>query len=190
MVALRFLTTFVVASTMLLSGGCELWKSGGSVFTSSKHAYSLPVPAGWSYATTMGPDFVASKDGLTLQSIAVQVSPLEDALMHSERSLRVDMIPFEVAETIIDDLRADRELDSLAVLRNEPATIGGRVGFKLTLAYRNHDQLRMTETRYAVIHSGQLWTLRFRAPSRHYHGRDLGDFERMVAGFQFRAGTE
>jgi hypothetical protein len=186
MVSSRILIRFAVLPLLILAG-CQTWISGGATYTAKDKAYSVPVPAGWHYATRLGPAVLATRDGLALQTVAVEGKALDKALANSKRTLTPGMAPYELAEVVLDDLRSNRDLTGLEVIANEPAAVGGQGGFKVTLAYRTADRLRLSETLYGVIHGGKLWTLRYTAPTRHYHARDLATFEEMVAGFRFGA---
>jgi hypothetical protein len=178
------LATIGLALTLLLTG-CEFWNSGGTTFVAPKDAFTLPVPAGWSYTTAMRTPFTATRDGLAIQTIVVRVDRLDRALGNSDREIPADLNAFELAEWVVDDLRADKDHGGLTVLSNEPFDFGGEPGYKLTVTFTLPDGLAMTQTRCGAIRDGQLWTLTFTAPRRHYHARDLGAFEALAAGFRF-----
>ena len=93
--------------------------------------------------------------------------------------------PFEVAEAVADDLKADHELLNFELVENTPATIGGQPGFKLTFAFRTAEKLCLSETMYGCISGGNLWLIRYRAPSRYYFERDGATFAETVKTFQF-----
>jgi hypothetical protein len=181
----RFLKLPLFVALLLLTSGCELWTVGGSTYQAPKQAFAMNVPSGWSYSTRMGADLIATRDGLAMQSIQVRSVPLAKALPHSQRELSASLAAFELAETIKDDMQSNQALQTFTVIANEPATIGGQSGYKLTVTYSTSSQLRLTETQYGTIRNGELWTLTFQAPSRHYHERDLPAFESAVAGFKF-----
>ncbi len=186
----RILKLFPFGVFLLLLTGCEFWTVGGSVYQAPKQAFFMTVPTNWSYSTQMGSDLLATRDGLSLQSIQVHGLAWEKALPHTERELSPQMASFELAEAIADDLRSDPDKYQFTVLKNEPATIDGEIGFKLTTTFRSKDQLLLRQTRFGVIHGGKLWTLAYTAPHRHYHDRDLNEFEETVAGFRFGSGPE
>ena len=181
----RFLKLLPAAGAVLLLAGCQFWTLGGSVFTAPKGAFTIRVPAGWSYTRNLGADLLMTRDGVIMQAITLNAVPLKKALPFTERELAPHLSPYELAETIAGDLRSDEDRIGLTVLTNEPAIIGGVDGFKLTFTYTDARGLRMMETRCGAVHDGELWTLSLRAPRRHYHHRDLPAFEAAVASFQF-----
>ncbi len=171
--------------SLALFAGCETWLPGGAVATDKKGAFTVRAPSGWMYATAFSQDFVASKDGPTLQQIWVQHHELKEALPHSKRVLTSSLQPFEVAEAVADDLKANHELLNFEVVENTPATVGGQPGFKLTFAFHTAEKLRLSETMYGCISGGNLWLIRYRAPSRYYFERDGATFAETVKTFQF-----
>lgn len=182
---LRLLKLLGASALLFLTTGCQLWNLGGTTYQAPKQAFSMHVPEGWSYSTGMRAKLLATRDGLTLQSIRVDATRLDKALPYSERELSPHLFAYELAEAIVDDLRSNTAMIGLTVLANEPARIGDQEGFKLTLTYQNASNLWITETRYGAIRHGELWTLSFVAPRRHYHARDLAKFESSVASFRF-----
>lgn len=183
----RLLKLLPATLLLLALAGCQFWTLGGGTFTAPKNAFSVRVPAGWSYSGSLGSEFVATRDGVLLQSITIRSDKLAKALPNTERELSANLSGFELAETIAGDLRSDRNRIGLTVVANEPATLDGQSGCKLTLAFTNADQLRLTETRYCVVQQGKLWTLSFLAPHRFYYDRDLPVFEALVSTFRFGA---
>ncbi|GAB5559724.1 MAG: hypothetical protein SynsKO_13710 [Synoicihabitans sp.] len=187
----RFINLFFATALLLLFSGCEFWNVGGSAYQAPKGAFSMRVPAEWSYSTQMGAaELVATRDGLNLQSIEVRANALDEALPHTGRELSGQLASFELAEAVADDLRSDPDRYQFSVIKNEPATIDGKSGFKLTTTFRSKDQLLLRQTRYGVIHGDKLWTLAYTAPHRHYHDRDLDEFEAVVAAFKFGTGSQ
>ena len=171
-----------------LGAGCQLWNPGGTPATAKNGAFTITAPAGWMYATTLGPDLLASRDGLALQSITIQHHDLAKPLPHSKRALTASLAPYEAAEAVLDDLRADHDLHGFELQENTPATVGGQPGFKLVFSYRTADKLHLSEACYGTIHGGSLYLARYLAPARHYFARDLTEFEASLRTLQFKKG--
>lgn len=170
-------------ATLLLSG-CQVWQPGGTPITGKDNAFTITPPSGWLYATSIGPDLLASKEGLVLQNLVVRHHELSKPLTHSKRSLTATLAPFEAAEAVVDDLRADHDLLGFELRENTPVTVGGRPGFKLVFSYRTKDRLNLTEIRYGAISGPNLWLVTYTAPSRHYFDLDLPAFETTVKSLQ------
>lgn len=180
--------TVILPALCFAFAGCQVWQPGGTVYTAEKNAFSLTVPAGWSFTTkampARGADLFATKDGIYLQRLFVDHRAIKEPLPHSKRTITAQMSPFEIAEALVDDIRSNHDLLHFEVNENTPAIVGGRPGFKLLLQYQNADQLRLTELRYGALVGDQVYFLRFIAPSRHYFELDLAAFEEAARTFR------
>lgn len=170
---------------LFLFTGCQLWNPGGTTYVDQKGKFNLHAPSGWQYATKLGSDFLASKDGPVLQQIWVDHRELKNALPNSKRPLADNLGVFELAEAVAGDLQADRALLAFELKENVPAKLGGRDAFKITFTFRTEEKLRLSETIYGCVVDGRLWLLRYRAPVRHYFDRDVAVFEDTVKSFNF-----
>ncbi len=170
---------------LLLTTACQLWNPGGTTYVDKKGRFHLRAPVGWHYATKLGADFLATKDGPVLQQIWVDHRELKDALPNSKRPLPETLGVFELAEAVAGDLQIDRTLAAFELKENVPATLGGRDAFKITFTYRTAEKLHLSETVYGCIADGRLWLLRYRAPVRHYFARDYTVFEETAQTFRF-----
>ena len=176
MMRLRLLMFTLSALATFWLAGCQIWNPGGTPYTAKDGAFTVRPPADWMYATRLGNDLLATKDGPVLQQIIVEHRDLKDPLPHSKRTLTASLAPYEVAEAVTDNLRADHSLLGLEIKENVPATV---------FSFHTGEKLRLSEQCYGCLAGGRLWLLRYCAPSRHYFERDQADFEMMVKDFQF-----
>lgn len=184
----KLISAALALGGLLLATGCQLWNAGGTTYTDAKGRFTVRAPAGWKYATKLGADFLASRDGPILQQILVEHREFKTALPNSKQVLTENLGAFELAEAVTGDLQADRSLLAFELKENAPAVIGGRDGFKITFTFRTEEKLRLSETIYGCISGKQLWLLRYRAPVRHYFERDYAIFEDTVKSFTFGKG--
>lgn len=178
----------VVLLALSLAACQQIWQPGGSVFTAEKNAFSVTVPAGWSFTTRAVParnvDLMASKEGIFLQRMLIEHHVIKDPLPNSKRTIAAQMTPFEIAEAVVDDLRADRATPQFEVNENIPTVVGGQSGFRLVLQYQNADNLRLTEIRYGALMGDKVYFVRFVAPSRYYFARDRMTFDLAASSFK------
>lgn len=182
---MRILRHTLSACALLLLSGCVTWQPGGQPYTARSGDYRLTPPPGWMFIEAPAGTVRATRDGLVLQELTVTTHELKTPLPNSKRVLTSTLTAFELAEAVADDLRTNREFLNFEIVANEPATIGGREGFALTVRYQTKDKLRLTIRIAGVIQGNKLYTLRFAAPTRHYFERDLPAFTAAVQSFRW-----
>ncbi len=94
------------------------------------------------------------------------------------------MEPFEVAELLAGEISSSEGNTGVRILENAPADVGGARGFKLVVAYKDGDGLRMKSVLYGALTERWLWSLNYTAPARVYFEKDLPTFQRVVASFR------
>jgi hypothetical protein len=184
----KILIPLLVSLLLLVFSGCQSpWQPGGQTYTSHTGAFTALVPAGWMFAELPPGHVLATKDGIILQRIEIRTLELKDPLPGSKRVLRADMTPFEIAEAVVDDLKADHGLLGLEVVENQPTEVAGRPGFRITITFHTEDNLRLTQSGYGVVDGPKLYVISYIAPTRYYFDRDRETFEAAVKSFHLGA---
>ncbi len=171
---------------VLFLSGCQTWTRGGQEHA-SKQGYRLDVPADWIFHPAAEGRLLATKDGVFLQELAVHRQPLSTPLPLTKRSVNAAMSTAELAEALIDETRADRDLLEIEVLDNSPTTLGGAPAARVLFSYTVADEIPIRGARYVVVHEPHVYFVRFSAPSRHYFERDLPAVENILRSFAFTA---
>lgn len=82
-----------------------------------------------------------SKDGFNLQTITLTKHALEKEFKHTQKKLTNGMLPQEVAEVVLDNVRANPQVVDLQIVQSGPAMVAGTPGFTLTYTYREKSGL-------------------------------------------------
>ena len=147
-------------------------------------SYSIELPAHWVRQYTAERNLIASRDGFVLETIAVEHRPLKKAFPQTEKAASDGMLPSELAELEIAEIKARDELTAaLRVIENEPALLSGRDGFRLKVAYNTVRGLEINEVVYGVIDSAAMYRVVYRAPRLYYFDRYYPEFVRTVESF-------
>jgi hypothetical protein len=147
-------------------------------------SYSIELPTGWVRQYTDERNLVASRDGFTVEAIAVVRRPLAKAFPRTKKAAAESMLPSELAELEIAELKARDELTSaLRVLDNEPAQVSGREGFRLKVSYNTVRGLEIYELVYGVLDGAAMYRIVYRAPRLYYFQRYYADFVKTVESF-------
>ena len=175
----------IIAMIMLVgSAACSFWVAAESRFVSGESGYEVELPPGWKRGFATSDGLTLTRDGIPLQLIRIARVPFDKELPHTKRKLVKGMLPQEVAEVIIDNLRSNKAIANVKPLENLPATVGGYDGFKIRYAFQTKENLKKSGIYYGVLVDQWYYYLYFEAPARHYFPRDEAAFERLKESFK------
>jgi len=161
------------------------WVPAGD-YTPPSRKYSVRFPQGWMRVAEQ--DWVlASKDGVFLQHIRVRVLDTGKPLGSTKKMLSRGMLPQEAAEVVRDAIASAPGMQGMTLIENVPAELAGRPAFKLVVAYKDADGLKMKAVVYGALVGDSLYEVMYRAPERHYFERDLAALERVRSSFKVGA---
>lgn len=170
----------------LLVQACAVFtKTDGSRVMGPDNAYSVQLPANWVQFSAMQDRVLISRDGFGLQSIEVRRAAHDKAFPTIKKQWNEKMLPFELAELMIAEFKAQGEQRNVNVTLNEPARIGGSIpGVHLRLNYKNEKGLQIERDVYVFADAKGVYTLAYEAPGLHYFPRDQKIFESVVGSFR------
>ncbi len=163
-------------------------KAVGGFYKDNFRNFSVELPHGWrafnisEYALTR--DLLISKDGFYLQYILIKRTNIEEPFENNKRRIQKGMLPKEVSEVVLDDLRVDQTVLNLEIIENVPVKISGIPGFKAVFTYKNSDGLKLKSIYYGFLHEERFYTIRYNAALRHYFEKELKTFEEILKSFK------
>lgn len=169
--------------------GCAVmpWTMMGGGYYDEALKVQVELPQSWMRSNRTQDALWITRDGILLQSIAIERLALDKALPHTKKTFTRGMLPQEVADIELDELRSNRNMLYVEVLENTPRTIDGHPGFKMVYTSWTEDGLRIKHIHYGVLLEDGVYRIRYRAPLHHYFDKDLGTFERLLASMRFSA---
>jgi hypothetical protein len=182
-------------ATALLLAGCvppraPLWVPSQPAFVAEGAGYEVVPPPGWMRLDApMEPDvLVLTRDGTQLQRIVVASTEVGKPLDMGggKRVVTAGMSTHELAELLVDDVRAMEGITELQVLENAPATLAGRDGFRVVVAFRDVSGLRRRVAFLGVVEASRFYRLMYTAAERHYFAADLPVFEEVARSLRLR----
>jgi hypothetical protein len=114
----------------------------------------------------------------------VQNRPIGRSFRNTHKKIKVDMLPEEAAQVIVDEIASDKNILNFRVLNNSPATIQGHEGFKILFTYNDQKGSKFKTLYYGLIKEDTFFNLRFTAADRIYFKQDIETFKRMLKSFQ------
>ncbi len=175
-------------SLLLLSacgGGWVKVNEQGRLYQNSYFAFKAPT--GWMLQDD-GESIQLSKDGPDLQRIGVIYSTSKEAFPKLKKEASVDMLPSELAELTIAEIRAsqDNGMPGMEVVSNQPVTIDGHQGFSVHIRYKLESGLRYETKVNGFVTQQGLYALYYRAPTLHYFNRDQEAYQSLVETFSIK----
>lgn len=186
-VALALLT-----GTLPAPAFAKIWSIAeeGKPFTSISGDFTLQLPPGWKVTKAERfPGQMSTRDGELLQRIKVEFRIHEKAFRKSKLESSPALMPHELAERLLAEIQAERQVEDVEVIRNEPELVDGRPGFRLQIAFKvpiDGDPLRYRAVLVGVATDQGIAVVSYEAPALHFFARDLVTFERTLQTFRFR----
>lgn len=179
---MKLITLTVLALTL---AGCAVWQRVDSPRAEAPDkSYSVDLPVGWVRLMQNAEGLEVTRDGLALNRIRVNRVDLAKAFPTLKKPAHADMLPSELAELQIAELKSVDKETVITVKENAPAMLGGQPGYRLHLQYRNPRGLGMDRIIQGCATAKGYFTLSYEAPGLHYLPRDLPEFEKTAASFR------
>lgn len=195
---------FALLALVTALSGCAptpYWTlTDGANKVAKSKSFEVTIPEGWNRTTVadtrdqvMIDDkertitlerMTASRDGTGIHTITVTRRYPDTAFPAIKKKSADTMLPPEVADLYVSDLRKRTGLERLKVVSNKPAMVNGKPAFQLVLEFKNDDGLRIRIVSHGFVDKTGFYTINYRAPSLYYYERDYGDYARLVRSFR------
>ena len=119
-----------------------------------------------------------------MQNIRIERVAVGDELTHTKKKFAKRMLPQDVADVEVDEVRSDQGVRNVEFLENVPLQVAGFPGFKLVYTFRAGNGLRLKRAHYGVLVRDWVYRVQYQAPARHYFEKDLATFERVRESFK------
>jgi hypothetical protein len=164
--------------------GCAKWEKVGGLYETSSHNFKTDFPDGWRKYNHDSSQVLITKDGFSLQWIAISRTPIDKELEYTQKKFSKQMLPIEVAEVVIDNLRSNPQISRMEILENNPALIGGYPGFKILYEYETEKGLTRKGVSYCNLVGEWCYKISYEAPARYYFERDLPALQKVKESFK------
>ncbi|MFQ5544590.1 MAG: hypothetical protein ACE5FE_01305 [Acidiferrobacterales bacterium] len=169
----------------VLATGCAVWaRIDEPLVDGPAKAFQLELPVGWIRAGFATDRVFATRDGTGIQFIEAMRLTHKRAFSDLKEETRADMLPTELAELVVAQMKSRPGVSDLEVVSNAPATIAEITGFRLHMQMKNSQGLTYERVVYGFVDAEGFYRLTYQAPSLHYFKRDLSIFERAVKSFR------
>lgn len=121
-----------------------------------------------------------TKNGFLLDVIDIVEFKLRDAFPSVGVSAEKAMLPFELSELWLAELKIRSNRDRLEILSNEPVRLAGQDGFKLQYSVTDSKGLVLNNLHYGFIVNDRFYSVSYQAPSEHFYNAGLADANKLI----------
>jgi len=178
---IKSLILFFLVVTMT---GCAAWSQLKKVeYVDDSRLFSSVVPMGW-MRFNLGKEFLITRDGTVLNVITVSRAKIDQKLAFTKKKFSEDMLPQNLAEVEVDDIRSCEGINRFELLSNKPATLDGRPGFRIEYHFYTQGGLKIKGVRLGFIEDKRISRIRYEAASQHYFDHTQNDFKTFIDNFK------
>jgi hypothetical protein len=184
------LRRIALLAILAAGAGCvpPAWLPAPRTFVPEGSGFEVALPPGWMQLNGTKDGFLITRDGTALQRIVVRSSEVGKpiGLGAGKRVVERGMSPAELAELVVDDIRATEAFTALQVIESAPAPVAGLSGFRVVAAYHEPAGLPRRIALYGLVDGERFYLAFYIAPERHYFAKDLPVFEELARTFRIR----
>lgn len=183
----RILLSCLLTITFLVAG-CAAWvRVEQPLAESPDKSFTVELPVGWMRQNNLMFNGIAvTRDGFGLQSITAMKLAHDKAFPTIKKISNAEMLPTELAELALAELKTQDDLSNLEVISKKPAQIADRDAFRLHVRTKNKRGLAVDRVIYGFADKNGFYLLDFEAPRLHYFERDLPAFEKTAKSMKLR----
>lgn len=158
---------YLLLLTLFLTG-CRSWRSlPAGPYKNRHHQFSSTFPAGWA-RLAVGPYFLATRDGIALDYIAVSRQPMGETLKHTKKQFLSGMTTAEIAEVDLDDIRSREHIGGFELIQQDPVTVDGHEGYRYTYRYTTKEGLKIRGEHVGFRVKDAVYRIEYEAAAQHY----------------------
>jgi len=164
-----------------LAAGLEIAVANTPVST-TKSLFAVQPPAGWVYQGS-GYEVHASRDGPLLNAISFALRKHKKAFAAIKKDSAPDLLPEELAEMYVADLKSQPGISDVNVVSVEPAVLGGQPAFRVHVTYVLMQAMGGAPFEQVALGAplqDYLLVAHYRAPQLHFFGTYLPAFEESL----------
>ncbi len=180
-VPLALILTFALSACAPI--GWQRYEQATEVEHASKN-FKVTLPANWvRYNQAQRDVIIITRDGLRVQQIMAAYAPHDKAFDKIKKISAETMLPAELAELQIAEMKALGNLSNLEVLENTPTQLGGLPAFHVLTQFKNNDGLVLKIEMVGAVNAKGYYLMQYQAPDLHFFLRDRAAFQNIAASF-------
>jgi hypothetical protein len=178
---------FIASILAVVFGGCaSAWQSGSGPVPEAAIGVSVDVPPGW-YQIADAPlaAIAMTKNGISIETITVSRSQLDQKLPNSPQRFQAGMSPSEAADVDISNHEFAPGIDGFEVIDRGVATVDGQPCYYYSYKYLESFGQPRNVKDYGCILAPYLYRFHYTAPAQKWFAELLPAFEAVVSSAKF-----
>lgn len=183
---LKNLILIVILSVVF--SGCAKWQSVSGIQTPSLETITIDLKdQKWQALDFKAVDtYFLTKDGLALQEIHIKRVPLNTALAQSKKEIPNDILPHELAELIIENLKLANSMNAYKIISNKPDKVDSQNGVQIISELKDDfNNLIKINSTYFILDK-KLYIVTYSAPNQYFYQRDLKNYQNIKKSIKFK----
>lgn len=170
---------------VLMLAGCTTWTQlEGREYQEKGRGFKAEMSKDW-MRFNLGPNFMMTKNGTTLDIISVARLKYDAKLDHTKKKYFEGMTVQELAEIEIDNIRANGGIDEFETAFNRPEMIDGQQAYRVEYSYVHMPGgLKIRGVLLGFLKDKLIYRIRFEAADQYYFGKARPDFDRFINSFK------
>lgn len=177
----------LLAATLLVPGeALARWfmvPENNPRYASPRGDYAVTLPPGWMLDLEHR-RMVVTRDGQQIHFMVFQRDRLKDAFDAIDREASPDLLPGELSELAMTDVRKRLGNENIEVISDEPVEFGDHLGFRVEYRWKDDRGLRWGGVRYGFATEDGYHLLAYHGPILRYFEEELEMFEDAVSSFR------
>ena len=176
---------FLLSAAAIILAGCATWTQlEPREYEQKASGFKAEMPQDW-MRYNLGPNFLMTKDGTTLEMIWMERVPFDKKLEHTKKKYFEGMSVQELADIEIDNLSSDDKIGNVLLLSNKPKTLNGRKAFCLEYTYTTSPSgLKVRGIKYGFVEGKWIYRIGFEAAEQYYFKKTRPAFDRFIGSFK------
>jgi hypothetical protein len=175
----------LVAVLLVALSGCAVWTRIDTALQEGPgNKYRVQAPIGWVRFNLAQDGIMITRDGAPIQFIYVGMRKDEEYFRQTKVKLAKSVLPSDLAQMVLAEMRSDKALSNLVIKQNTPFTVAGQPGFRVHFQYRDERGTLFDRVVLGTAKDSDVIVMVYHGLNTHYFGRDLDTFYNVAKTFQ------
>ncbi len=183
---MKFRRLLVLVAAVTILNGCVTWKQVTvSNKTVTQSGMSLDLPVGWVSIKLNSNLNIVSKDGPSLNSIAIETSPFKTISKVLKVSVDNSLDMLEASKKFIAFWSKNRGITDFDIVKEDYVEIVGKGYFIVEWTFKDENGMTVRQISQGTVHGNNIVTITFAAPNIYYYGENVETVKEVFSSVRY-----